>query len=211
MNTTKYKRRAFPVTSSIQYTFLALALAYGFIVVSFVGFAIFLPDIMEMQDESLSPVIRSTAASRILDKNAWALPACLSLVILLALHSFRIFQRVMGPLYRFRCAFDEFAKGNLLYPVKIRRKDYLHAEEEALNRMIETFSDGIKSIKFATETALQSLREIETTAISSDSLGQLAKESFAIHRKRLEDIEAAIRFFQVGGDSTELKKSGERN
>lgn len=209
MKTPRNKRRAFPVTSSIQYTFLALALAYGFVVVCFVAFAIFVPDILEMQDESLSPAIRGSAASRILSKNAWALPACLSLVILLALHSFRTFQRVMGPLYRFRCAFEEFAKGNLLYPVKIRKKDYLHAEEEALNQMIKAFSDGIKSIKDANETALQSLREIEKTAISSNSLGQISRESLTSHRERLEDIENAIRFFQVRGESPGRDTPGE--
>jgi methyl-accepting chemotaxis protein len=211
MKTPKNKRQAFPVTSSIQYTFLALALAYGFIVVCFVAVANFVPDILEMQDQSLSPAIRSTAASRILDKNAWVLPACLSLVILLALHSFRAFQRVMGPLYRFRCAFEEFAKGNLLYPVKIRKKDYLHVEEQALIRMVDAFSAQINSIKNATETALHTLRELEKTATSSNPLGSISKDSLTIHRERLEGIVAAVRFFQVGGEGAELNKPSERS
>jgi hypothetical protein len=209
MKSPKNKRRAFPVTHSIQYTFLALALVYGFIVVCFVAFAIFVPDILEMQDQSLTPAIRSTAASRILAKNAWALPACLSLVILLALHSFRTFQRVMGPLYRFRCAFEEFTKGNLLCPVKIRKKDYLHAEEEALNQMIKAFSVGIRHIKEATENALQSFREIEKKVTASNPSGQIPMESFTTHREHLEGIEKAIRFFQVGGGSAALEKPAE--
>jgi methyl-accepting chemotaxis protein len=196
----KNKRRAFPVASSVQYTFLAFAIAYGFIAVLFVGTVVFVPDFMEMGDESLSTAVRSAAASRILDKHTWALPACLSLILIIALHSFRRFHRIMGPLYRFRCAFDEFAKGNLRYPVKIRKKDYLHAEEDKLNHMVDSLSERLKSIKETTESALHSIRDIEEAVNPADEWVRIKKESLAEHRKCLENLETSLLAFQLRGE-----------
>ena len=100
------RRRFFAVTSSLQYRFLAMSLIASFIIVAFFAIAVFVPDVLEMQNQSLGLQIRSDAASRILEKASWVWPAVLSLIILLGLHSFRAFQRLIGPIYRFRCAFE---------------------------------------------------------------------------------------------------------
>jgi hypothetical protein len=134
------RRRAFPVISSLQYRFLSMTLIYSFIIVCFFAIAIFGPDIVEMRDQSLSLEIRSSAASRVIAKHSWVWPSVISLIIVLGLHSFRAFHRVIGPLYRFRWAFEQLQNGNLLWRVKTREKDYLQSEEAALNKMLETLS-----------------------------------------------------------------------
>ena len=126
------QRRAFRVTSSLQYRFLAISISYSFIIVCFFAIAVFVPDMVEMRDQSLNPVIRGVAASRVLSKNVWVWPAILSLIIILGLHSFFMFKKIIGPLFRFRCVFGELGGGNLLSRFKLRKKDYLHTEEEAL-------------------------------------------------------------------------------
>jgi hypothetical protein len=52
---------------------------------------------MDMRDPGLSLEARSNAASRVLAKHTWVWPAVLSLIIVLALHSFRAFLKVIGP------------------------------------------------------------------------------------------------------------------
>ena len=108
----KSRRNAFSVTSSLQYRFLAMSLIYSFVIVCFFAGAVFGPDFAKMSDESIPLEIRSAAASRVLAKHTWVWPVLFLLIALLGIHSFREFQKVAGPLYRFRWAFGELAKGN---------------------------------------------------------------------------------------------------
>ena len=108
------RRRAFGATSSLQYRFLAMVLIYCFVIVAFFAVAVFVPDLKEMEDQSLSLAARGNAAARILTKHSWVWPSVLSLILLLGMHSFFAFQKVMGPLYRFRCALEDLKDLNSL-------------------------------------------------------------------------------------------------
>ena len=85
--------------------------------------------------------MRAAAADRLLTLHSRVWPAIVAMVCVLGIHSVRIFHRLIGPLYRFRWAFSKIGNGDLNFRVKIRKSDYLHREEEALNQMIEGLSE----------------------------------------------------------------------
>jgi len=196
MTMTHNRRRAFPVISSLQYRFLAMTLIYSFIIVGFFAFAVFAPDVFEMLDQSLSQEIRSSAASRVLAKHTWVWPAILSLIILLSLHSFRAFHKVIGPLYRFRWAFEQIRNGTLLLRVKTRDKDYLQTEEEALNKMLEVLSGKLEIVRDASQEAFQSIEELEQAANMGNGWTKTQRDLLRAHREHLERLVTEVQFFR---------------
>jgi methyl-accepting chemotaxis protein len=194
------RRRAFTATSSLQYRFLAMILVYGFIIVCFFAVAVFASDLVVIQDQSLSLQIRGFAASRMLEKQVWVWPAVFSLVLLLGVHSFLAFQKIMGPLYRFRRAFEALEKGDLLYSVKIRKKDYLHTEEQALESMIKALSGKLEAIKNTAEEALGSVGQLEETANVGTEWSDDQMDLLRAQRERLENLAAAFQCFRLSGE-----------
>jgi methyl-accepting chemotaxis protein len=202
MTMTYNRRRAFPVISSLQYRFLTMTLIYSFIIVCFFAIAVFAPDIVEMRDQSLSLEIRSSAASRVLAKHSWVWPSVISLIIVLALHSFRAFHKVIGPLYRFRWAFEQLQNGNLLLRVKTRKKDYLQTEEAALNKMLETLSGKLERVKETTQEAFQSIDELEQVANMGNGWTKTQMDLLRTHRDHLERLVTEVQFFRFENQIT---------
>jgi hypothetical protein len=198
------RRRFFAVTSSLQYRFLAMSLTAGFIIVAFFAIAVFVPDVMEMQNQNLGLQIQSDAASRILEKASWVWPAVLTLVILLGLHSFRAFQRLIGPIYRFRCAFEELENGKVVFPLRTRKKDYLHKEEEAFNKMLKAFLEKLGSIRNSADSALKSFDLIEEIMARNPESEKTTAEVVRSHREHLERLSTAVSFFQLKNESEEI-------
>jgi methyl-accepting chemotaxis protein len=196
MTMNQNRRRAFPIISSLQYRFLAMTLVYSFIIVCFFAVAVFAPDIVEMRDQSLSLETRSSAASRVLTKHSWVWPSVLSLIIVLALHSFRAFHRVIGPLYRFRWAFEQVRNGNLLLHVKTRKKDYLQTEEDALNKMLEVLSGKLESVKEASEEAFKSIDELEQAARKGNEWSKPQIDMLGAHREHVQRLVSQVQFFR---------------
>ena len=196
----KSRRQAFSVTSSLQYRFLAMSLIYSFVIVCFFAGAVFGPDIAKMSNESIPLEIRSAAANRLLTNHTWVWPAIFLLIVLLGIHSFAEFQKIAGPLYRFRWAFDELAKGNMVFPVKIRKKDYLHEDEEAINKMLASFVGKLGDINQATEEAVKSIDELAQTLNTDDEKSEAQTELLRAHRERLEKLSTAVRFFWLVGE-----------
>ena len=190
-------RRIFSVTSSLQYRFLAMTLAYGFIIVSLFVLGVVGPDVSEMRNESLNPDIRSSAAQRVLEKSTWIWPAALAMIALLGVHSFFEFNRVMGPLYRFQWAFKQLGAGNLLPTVTTRKKDYLKAELASLNEMNGAIEQHVRAIKRESEAALSSVADLESSFDSRRDLSPVQLELLQNHRKHVELLADAVRFFRL--------------
>lgn len=196
--TMKHSRRHFfSVTSSLQYKFLAMILVYGFVVVCFFALAVFVPDILEMGDERLGLEIRGAAANRFLEKSTWVWPVVLCLILFLGIHFFRIFHRITGPLYRFRCAFQEVEKGKIRFPLKTRKKDYLREEEENFNKMLKVLLERFENMKHAAEGAFKSLDDVEQKMSEGFDPETTPGDLIRSHRDHLERLAAEIRFFQV--------------
>ena len=100
------RRRTRVVNKSLQYKFLAMILIYSAALVLFLALSLFIPDIVQMQDQGLHLDLRAAAADRLLTKHARVWPAVFVLIGIISLHSFRSFWRVAGPLYRFQVVFQ---------------------------------------------------------------------------------------------------------
>jgi methyl-accepting chemotaxis protein len=189
------------VNKSLQYRFLAMILIYGFILLAFFGITLFLPEIRQMHNESLSMAVRGAAAERILSKHVWVWPAVVLLVCLMGIHSFMAFHRVAGPLYRFRRSFERVRDGNLGFQVRIREKDYLHSEESSLNEMLESISNRIRSIQEISDAALRSFEKIERSIGNMGARndpGPKLESYMRSHSQTLRELADALKFFKLG-------------
>jgi hypothetical protein len=161
MEKNERRRRVRVVYRSLQYYFLAQFFIYSAIIVFFLAVFLFVPDMLKMQDENLSVPERTRAADRVITLHVKVWPASIVLIALLGVHSFFTFHRLSGPLYRFRSIFNQIREGRVDYPIKIRRGDFLHSEEEALNEMLDVWTDKLQNIQQAGHEALNCLRDLE--------------------------------------------------
>ena len=158
----KFRRRMFPVVDrSLQYRLLALMLIYGFVLMAFMMLSFFVPDVLQMEEETRSIEVRAAVAERILQQHARVWPAALALICLIGLHSFREFHRLIGPLFRFRWAFDQVKGGNLAFRVRLRKGDHLHREEILFNEMLEALNVRLKDIASTLRNAEHDLRRVQ--------------------------------------------------
>ena len=185
------------VDRSLQYRVLAIIVTYSLVIVLFLIVCLFVPDIMAMSNEELSWEIRAAAAEKLLTLHSRVWPAIIAMVCVLGIHSVRIFHRLIGPLYRFRWAFAEIAQGALNFRVKIRKNDYLHRENEALNEMIDALAGKCESMQEAGSRALDSLTALEQGS-NNDHGGQNPdQELFKQHRQLVEDLIDQVKYFRV--------------
>ena len=197
------RRRTRVVNKSLQYKFLAMILIYSATLVVFLALSLFIPDILQMQDQGLDMDLRAAAADRLLTKHAWVWPAVFVLIGLFGLHSFRSFWRVVGPLYRFQLVFQRVSDGDLCYPVKLRAGDYLHEEAKVLNGMLLTLNEKIGSIKLSGEEALRGLRDLEKKIAAEANGGETHGSLLSEQRRHLEELLETARYFEKQPDREE--------
>ena len=194
--TAKTRRQQYAIVDrSLQYRVLAIIISYSMVIVLFLAICLFVPDILDMNNESLTLEMRAAAAEKLLTLHSRVWPAIIAVVCVLGIHSVRIFHRLIGPLYRFRWAFDKISKGDLNFRVQIRKSDYLQREEAALNRMIEALAEKYESVRQAGLKTANSLNALEqaTTDGSQDGMKQLLQE----HHQNLKDLVDRLEFFHL--------------
>jgi methyl-accepting chemotaxis protein len=192
------KRRQYPVVDrELQYKFIALILIYGAIILLFLGVSLFVPDILDMMNEDLSLEVRAAAATKILSYHSKAWPAAIALVCLFGLHSVRILHRLIGPLYRFRLVFEEVRKGDLSSRVRLRKKDYLHKEEDAFNEMLEVFKEKWEGMRGAVMSAMESMDSLERVVTQVSGWRDTDQTLLQEQRKHLEVLEDDMKYFRT--------------
>jgi len=202
----KRKRRKFPIVDrSLQYRFLVIILAYGMITIIILAVTLFVPDIINMNNQNLSIELRGAAAERILTLHMRVWPGIIAVVCIFGLHSFRTFHRVIGPLYRFRWAFEKVGKGDLNFRVKLRTRDYLNREEEMFNEMLDVIAEKWKSLQSNSENALRSLGSLEKSVTEPSARGMAPQPLLKTHRKHLEVLMKQTQFFQLNAEEMEEK------
>lgn len=190
-------RRKRLVNKSLQFRFLAMTLIYSTILVLVVALVLFVPDIVQMGDQSRSLDLRAAAADRLLAKHVWVWPSAFVAILIISFHSFHTFYRVVGPLHRFHAVLDKVASGDVSYSMKIRRKDYLEQEAEAFNEMLRVLTEKLGGIQHAGRDALKSLEELENHATREFSGDETYQELFDAHRQHLENLMKTARYFHI--------------
>jgi len=196
--TKRNSRRRYPlVKPSHQYRFLALVLIYSMLIAAVIAVTLFVPDLMQMKDESLGLEVRAVAADKILTMHSRVWPTIISLICVIGLHSFREFHRFIGPVFRFEKAFERIRNGDLGFRVRLRTNDYLRLEQAELNKMIETLSDKLRRVQSAGGQALTSLDRMEKNAVSYQGRQEADMEPFADLHAHLEALMEAASYFNV--------------
>ncbi|MFP3870322.1 MAG: hypothetical protein ACLFVT_05500 [Syntrophobacteria bacterium] len=192
------KRRVYPIVDrSLQYRFLAVILCYCMLIVIVLALFLFVPDLIKLLNEELSIQTRAAAADKVLTLHSRLWPAVITLVCCIGLHSVGTFHRFMGPVYRFRRAFAQVKSGDLSLRIKLRRKDYLHQEEEAFNKMVQTFAEKWGDIQLACMDALKCLGDLEEAMRMRENRQEAYQELLTTQRRHLEHLVDVSRYFQV--------------
>ena len=193
-----YHRRLFPmVDPSLQYRFLALILVYSVLIVGVMMIPLFIPSMIQLENTDLSLEMRAAAADRILFLHTRLWPPLIALIAFIAIHSFILLHRIVGPLFRFRQTYEQIGKGDLRTKIRIRRKDYLHKDCAALNDMVTELSEKLKAIRKLNYDALDSFKAFEKGFPADRPFHDSNREALQSHRKKLEEAVQAIHQFSL--------------
>jgi hypothetical protein len=192
------KRRFIPIVDkAIQYRFFVMILAYCVIIVVVLAAFLLVPDVLQLLNEDLSLEVRAAAADKVLSLHLRVWPAIIVLVIVFGLHSIRALHRVVGPLYRFRWAFDQVKDGNMGFRVKLRKKDYLHREEDSFNEMLEILGEKWGDVQLAGLDALQSVNDLEQQVRKVSGWNETNKQKLRELRRNLETLKKSAGYFRI--------------
>ncbi len=196
--TGKTRRRQYSIIDrSLQYKVLAIIVTYSMVIVLFLAVCLFVPDILAITNESLTLEMRAAAAEKLLTLHSRVWPAIIAMVCVLGVHSVRIFHRLIGPLYRFHWAFDKISEGDLNFRVQIRKSDYLHREEAALNKMIEALAEKCESVQQAGLKTANSLSALEQATAATDGGQDAIKQLLQEHHQNLKDLVDRLEYFRL--------------
>jgi len=205
----KSRRRAYPIIDrSLQYKFLFMILAYGLITIAILAIALFIPDIIAVNNEHLSLEMRGAAAQRILALHARVWPSVIAVVCLLGVHSFRVFLRIVGPLYRFRWAFSKIGKGDLNFRVRLRKKDQLRQEAKMFNEMMDIVAVKWGKMQVAGMDSLRSLDALEELVPKMGSIRGEYRQILESHRENLENLVEQARYFRLRAEKKADQEAG---
>ncbi|MBA7601010.1 hypothetical protein ES703_08073 [subsurface metagenome] len=197
----KEKRRLYPVINRpIQYKFLGMVLAYGMITIILVAAFLFVPDVLIMNDEEASFEMRRGASQRILLLYPRFCITILGLIFVTGLHSWRAFHRVIGPLFRFKWAFEKISGGKLNFLVRLRKKDYLDPEAQKLNQMIDVLAGKWENVQTASLDSIKSLEELEQSIVKKNEDETEIRQYLQTHRKHLESLIGQVGYFQLSDE-----------
>ncbi len=197
----KEKRRLYPVINRpIQYKFLGMVLAYGMITIILVAAFLFVPDVLIMNDEEASFEMRQGASQRILLLYPRFCITILGLIFVTGLHSWRAFHRVIGPLFRFKWAFEKISEGKLNFLVRLRKKDYLDPEAQKLNQMVDVLAEKWENVQTASLDSIKSLEEFEQSIVKKNEDETEIRQYLQTHRKHLESLIGQVGYFQLSDE-----------
>ena len=193
-----YKRNPYRIVNkSHQYRFLAIILIYNIIVAAVLVFALFVPDFIRMNDQNLSIAIRAVAADNILSLHSRLWPVVIALAVFIALHSTRMFNRFVGPLYRFTQVFKDVRSGNLDNRIQLRKNDFLLEEADVINDMFDVINQKVKDVQTKGQDALNLLNKLEQTELENgDQIRSNSDDIAALHQK-LDELLASASYFKT--------------
>lgn len=190
-----YRRRYFLV-DSLQYRLLATTLAHFLVITLFIAAALFLPLILKMESQTLSPIEKQEAATEFLFLHARFWPAMLAIFVLLGLHSAVVSHRVAGPLFSFRRTLKAIGEGDFTVRATIRRFDYLWKEAAGINEMLDNLRERLRRLQeeygraYATWLAFRGRLPPGMAEELSRQLADLGA--------RLDGVKAILEEFRVG-------------
>lgn len=194
----RLRRKKYVVDKKLQYRLLAFNAVYFMVIVIAMAIALFTPLMHQLSSPDLSPREQGEAAGKVLYIHATFWPAVLFLLLVLAVHSVLISNKIAGPLHRFQRMFQRIREGDLSATMKIRRGDYLIDEQTRIADMIDSLREKVEKIRIEQKEMEEGLKEIRRAwgdKMSDDARARLA--SLEEHHRRLKE---EIAFFKTTRD-----------
>ncbi len=143
-----HRRRTFIINSVLQYKLIFSYFLIIFLFFAIVGLGLFTPLFLELGEQSdYSSAVVEQAASVLLYLHAHFWPVVLLSFLLIGLLSVRTSHRMAGPIYRITLIHKSLENGILPKPRPPRKGDYLIAELEAANQMLEKLRLQVREIQ----------------------------------------------------------------
>jgi methyl-accepting chemotaxis protein len=178
------QRRTYIVDKKLQYRLLGYNAIYFFITLAALSLALFTPLIFEISDPSLSPRQQAEVAGKILYLHSYLWPAFILVLVILGFHSVLVSNKIAGPLYRFRAAFQRIIEGDLSGSVKIRKGDLLINEQTKIDEMICTLKSKMGQIQAEDAAIGELLAQIRGMDLSAEHKAVLTR--LEEHHERLK-------------------------
>jgi len=203
MKTENRRKRYRPAFRYYETRILAFVVGYMILLVLFMAVFIFIPNFIQMTDPKLPFDVQAAAARKILEGHSGVWPALLALVVLVGIHFYRVFNRFIGPVYRFSDVFKKISDGDLSGPLHLRKNDFLQEEKDEINRMLEVLSDRIGNAQQDINQATGIINYIKQTEADVEYGGQ--DKSMADRLNELSDLnkrlDENLGFFQINNEN----------
>lgn len=187
----KVRRRTYIINKDVQYALLFSSIFHIFLFLIVVGVVLFIPLFVELDRGSGSRELQEATAAIVLYLHANFWPTAVVSIILIGLLSVRTSHRIVGPLYKITRAIESVKNGKLPESVHGRDGDFLAAEFEITNQMLESLRTQVREIQAAqadlnvaiskfrdiighasTEELIQRMNEIDIKAVKlTNSIG----------------------------------------
>lgn len=184
----EYKRRRYFVDKQLQTKYIVLTIlllvVYTLLFVFILVFPYALPLSLDV------PIEEQTKAARMLlalHKSIW--PALGAVILIMSTASIFITHKIAGPVYRFKKALAEIARGNLEVSVKLREKDDLKDLAEDLNMVIDELRGFVQTLQGDYATMSSCISELEDKIKSnqiSNETGQELIQKMQLSRRNID-------------------------
>ncbi len=155
------RKRQYFLKDSCQPRIMTMNLMHqGFVWVAFSA-ALFVPLMLQLNKSPLGTTEAHHVADEFLALHQTIWPALPIALFLVGLHSLFFSHRIAGPIYRFRQIFTAVANGDLTVKARIRKHDYLHAEAERLQAMLDALRSKIQEIEQGAEESASAIRRLK--------------------------------------------------
>ncbi len=194
------RKRTRILIARFQVQLLLINILYSIAILLIFAAALFLPLILQLNNETISIIEQAEAASQFLSLHARVWPAIFVIFVLLAIHSLFVSHRIVGPLYRFRRIFRTVAQGDLTVRANLRKHDYLENESDVLNEMIGSLQTQVKGMKEHYEEVRAQVIALER-AIASGSVEGMNTNIEGL-RGQVERFKVVMDQFRIDPDET---------
>jgi methyl-accepting chemotaxis protein len=187
----KDRRRKKKLIGRLQCRFVGFLLGYFLLIMITLGAILVVPPIIQLRIAESDFSVVSAAATQLLYLHSRLWPAMAVVLLLFVVHAVIFSHRIAGPLHRIRRLLREVGNGDLGMEVRIRRKDLLHLEVEAINEMLRDLEGRVRRLDEASGRAEAALCSLELSGSGSETF------QGAELRTAIDDMREAVAEFRL--------------
>lgn len=180
--------RNYLVNKEVQLKIVCINLVY-MLIITIVTLTVLLSPILHDMLISDDLDVQYRAAQSFLMLMQRLAPAVVVMLVLNSLHQLFLTHRICGPLVNFAHTFKKIAEGDLTRKVFLRKKDYLRAECEKINEMVDSLATFITNVKGTNdklisviEDGMAQIEDEETKTKMAKALGTVEEKARLVEK-----------------------------